>query len=107
MTDTSHTMLINPYAPQPPQLVRLRDIALLLVGGLIVGVILSIIADAVARIFTQSKFVTGIIFGCAIYGSWLLSYKWLAGKRSWVVPDCIQGHTSRSDKSIKDAGLAA
>lgn len=103
MTDTSHTILINPYAPQPPQLVRLRDIALLLVGGLIVGVILSIIADAVARIFTQSKFVTGIIFGCAIYGSWLLSYKWLAGKRSW---DGLRARFARTGSKVLLAAAA-
>src|SRR5450631_2208157 len=40
--------------------IRLRDIALLLFGGLIVGVVLGLICVAVARAFTDSKFVAGI-----------------------------------------------
>jgi hypothetical protein len=49
MADTPRNILINPYAQQPAQPVRLRDIALLLVGGLIVGTVLGVIALAVAR----------------------------------------------------------
>jgi uncharacterized protein len=55
----------------------------LLVGGLIVGVILGIIFVAVARSFTDSKFVAGIVATSAIYGSWLIGYQWLANDRGW------------------------
>ena len=47
MADTPHNILINPYAMRPTQPARLRDIALLLVGGLIVGAIMGVIALAV------------------------------------------------------------
>jgi membrane protease YdiL (CAAX protease family) len=69
---------------QPAQPPRLADIALLLVGGLIVGVVLGVIALTVARFFTHSNFVGATIFGSAVYGSWLLGYEWLAEKRGWV-----------------------
>jgi len=81
MADTPRNILINPYAPQPAQPVRLRDISLLLGGGLIVGLSLGLIAVAVARFFTHSKFVAGIISGTTVYGSWLVGYQWLAEKR--------------------------
>jgi membrane protease YdiL (CAAX protease family) len=83
MTDTPKNILINPDAARPVQPVRLRDIVLLLVGGLIFGAVLGLIAIAIARFFTHSKFVTGIIFGTAVYGSWLLGYQWLANNRGW------------------------
>jgi hypothetical protein len=57
---------------QPP---RLRDIALLLGGGFIVGLSLGVIAIALARFFTHSNFVAGIIFGTALYGSWAVGYQ--------------------------------
>ena len=63
--------------------IRLRDIALLLFGGLIVGVVLGIICVAVARSFTDSRFVTGITAATALYVSWLLGYEWLAKDRGW------------------------
>jgi membrane protease YdiL (CAAX protease family) len=63
--------------------IRLRDIALLVVGGLIVGAVLGIIFVAVARSLTHSKFVAGIVTGTALYGSWLIGYGWLAEARGW------------------------
>jgi hypothetical protein len=39
--------------------IRLRDIALLVIGGLIVGAVLGMIAVAVGRLITPSKFVLG------------------------------------------------
>jgi len=83
MTDIPQNVLINPVAARPVQAVRLRDIALLLVGGLILGAALGLIAMAIALFFTHSRFVTGIIFGTAVYGSWLLGYQWLAKNRGW------------------------
>jgi membrane protease YdiL (CAAX protease family) len=81
MDDARQNILINPYAPQPAQSIRLRDIALLLVGGLIIGTVLGVIALAVAR--THSKFAEQIIASSAIYGSSAVGYKWLAQKRGW------------------------
>jgi membrane protease YdiL (CAAX protease family) len=63
--------------------IRLRDIALLLVGGLIVGGILSFIGVLVARAITDSKFVAGVVAGTMLYGSWLLGYEWLARDQGW------------------------
>jgi membrane protease YdiL (CAAX protease family) len=53
--------------------IRLRDIALLLIGGIIVGAVLGVIAVAVARLFTPSKFVAGMLAGTAFYGSCLIA----------------------------------
>src|SRR5271167_3212080 len=92
MDETPQNILINPYAMRPAQPARLRDIALLLVGGLIVGEVLGLIAVAVARLFTHSTFVAGIIFGTAAYGSWLVGYQWLAESRGW---DSLQARFSR------------
>jgi membrane protease YdiL (CAAX protease family) len=84
MSDTPGNILIYPHAMRPVCPIRLRDITLLLVGGLIAGAVLGVIAIAVARLFTHSRFVDGTIGGTAIYGSWLLGYQWLAEKRGWV-----------------------
>jgi membrane protease YdiL (CAAX protease family) len=92
MADTPRNILFNPDAIRPVQPVRLRDIALLVVGGLIVGAVLGAIAAALARLFIHSNFVAGIIFATAVYGSWLLGYEWLAEKRGW---DRLQARFSR------------
>jgi membrane protease YdiL (CAAX protease family) len=97
MADTLHNVPINPYAMRPAQPARLRDIALLLFVGLIVGAILGVIAMAVARFFTHSKFVAGIIWGAAVYGSWLVGYQWLAKKRGW---DGLQARFSRTRPKV-------
>ena len=55
--------------------IRLRDIALLLVGGLIVGSLLAIICVVVARSLTDSKFIAGSLAATALYGSWLVGYQ--------------------------------
>jgi membrane protease YdiL (CAAX protease family) len=104
MTDTPENVLINPYAVRPVQPVRLRDIALLLVGGLILGAVLGAIAIAVARFFTHSKFVSGIIFGTAVYGSWLLGYEWLAKNRGW---DRLAARFSRTRLKVLLAAAAS
>lgn len=83
MADTPQDILINPHALRPAQPARLRDIALLLVGGLIFGAVLGVIAVALAGFISHSKFVAGIIFGSAVYGSWLVGYQRLADKRGW------------------------
>jgi membrane protease YdiL (CAAX protease family) len=104
MTDTPQNILINPYVVRPVQPVRLRDIALLLVGGLILGAALGAMAIAVARIFTHSKFVTGIIFGTAVYGSWLIGYQWLAKKHGW---DSLAARFSRTSFKVLVAAAAS
>jgi len=83
MADAPDSILINPYATQPVQPARLRDIALLLVGGLIVGAIFGVIGLAVVRVFTHSKFVEGIVVGTIVYGTLLLGYQRLAENRGW------------------------
>jgi len=104
MTDTPDNVLINRYAVRPVQPVRLRDIALLLVGGLILGAVLGLIAMAAARCFTHSKFVAGIIFGTAVYGSWLLGYEWLAKNRGW---DSLSARFSRTRLKVLVAAAAS
>src|ERR1700675_3278662 len=103
MADTPHNILINPYAMRPTQPARLRDIALLLVGGLIVGAIMGVIALAVARFFTHSNFVAGIIFGSAVYGSWLVGYQRHAENRGW---DSLQARFSRTRLKVLLAAAA-
>jgi membrane protease YdiL (CAAX protease family) len=97
MADTPHNILINPYAMRPAQPPRLRDIALLTIGGLIVGTILGVIVMGVARFFTHSNFVAGIILGAAVYGSWLVGYQWLAKKRGW---DSLRARFSRTRPKV-------
>jgi membrane protease YdiL (CAAX protease family) len=82
---------LNPYALPPAQPMHLRDIALFLVGGFIVGTVLGVIALAVAR--THSRFAEEMIASSAIYGSWAVSYRWLAQKRGW---DTLQSRFSRT-----------
>jgi membrane protease YdiL (CAAX protease family) len=103
MTDAPENILINPVAVRPVQPVRLRDIALLLVGGLILGAALGLIAIGIARFFSHSKFVTGIIFGTAVYGSWLLGYQWLAKNRGW---DSLVARFSRTRLRVLLAAAA-
>jgi membrane protease YdiL (CAAX protease family) len=83
ITTTPQHILLNPYALRPAQPVRLRDIALLLVGGLIAGAVLGVIGLVVAGFFTQSQFVEGMVLGSAFYGSLLVGYQWLAETRGW------------------------
>jgi membrane protease YdiL (CAAX protease family) len=70
-----------------------------MVGGLI-----GVIALAVARFFTHSKFVAGSIFGSAVYGSWLLGYEWLAAKRGW---DSLQARFSTTQFKVLLAAAAS
>jgi membrane protease YdiL (CAAX protease family) len=77
--------------------IRLWDIALLLVGGLIVGAVLGLISLLVARSFTDSKFVAGILAGTAAYSSWLLGYEWLAKARGW---DSLQARFSKTRPKV-------
>ena len=104
MTDTPQNILIHPDAVRPEQPVRLRDIVLLLVGGLIFGAVLGLIAIAVARFFTHSTFVNGIIFGTAVYGSWLLGYQWLANHRGW---ESLAVRFSRTRRKVLLAAAAS
>jgi membrane protease YdiL (CAAX protease family) len=104
MTDTPQNILINPVAVRPVQPVRLRDIALLVVGGLILGAVLGVMAIAVARFFTRSKFIEGIILGTAVYGSWLLGYQWLAKNRGW---DSLAARFSRTRPKVLLAAAAS
>ena len=84
--------------------IRLRDIALLVIGGVIVGAVLGVIAVAVARLFTPSKFVAGMLGGTAFYGSWLIGYKWLAKARGW---DSLQARFSRTRPKVLLAAAAS
>jgi membrane protease YdiL (CAAX protease family) len=83
--------------------IRLRDIALLVIGGLIVGVVLGVIAVAVGRLITPSKFVAGILAATALYGSWLVGYQWLAKARGW---DSLQARFSRTRPKVLLAAAA-
>jgi membrane protease YdiL (CAAX protease family) len=104
MADTPQNIPINPYAIRPVQPARLRDIVLLLVVGLIVGAVLGVIAVALARFITHSKFVEGTLFGCAVYGSWLVGYQRLAESRGW---DSLQARFSRIRPKILLAAAAS
>jgi membrane protease YdiL (CAAX protease family) len=84
--------------------IRLQDIALLLVGGLIVGVVLGLIAVAVARSFTDSKFVAGILAASTLYGSWLIGYRRLAKARGW---DSLQARFSSTRPKVLLAAAAS
>jgi membrane protease YdiL (CAAX protease family) len=83
--------------------IRLRDIALLLVGGLIVGTVLGFICVAVARSFADSKFVVGMLMGSALYGTLLIGYQWLANARGW---DSLQARFSSTRPKVLLAAAA-
>jgi len=95
---------ILPHATQPIHPAQLRDIALLLGGGLIVGAVLGALAVAVARSFTHSKFAEGIISGAAVYGTWLLGYQWLAKNRGW---DSLRARFSGTHQKVLLAAAAS
>ncbi len=64
--------------------IRFRHIASLLLGGIFGGIVIGFLASLGAYSFTKSKFVTGIIFGFALYGSLILGYHWSAQERDWI-----------------------
>ena len=64
--------------------IRFRHIALLLLGGIFGGIVVGLPAAFAAYGFTKSKFVVGIVFGFALYGSLLLGYHWTAKERDWI-----------------------
>lgn len=84
--------------------IRLRDIALLLVGGLIVGAVLGFVCVAVGRLFTPSKFVAGMLAGTAFYSSWLIGYEWLAKARGW---ESLQARFSSTRTKVLLAAAAS
>jgi hypothetical protein len=107
--------IANPLAPQLTNgnetklelalmpAIRLRDIALLLVGGFVVGVVLGFIGIAVGRSLTSSKFVAGILAVTALDGSWLVGYQWLAKARGW---DSLQARFSKTQPKVLLAAAA-
>lgn len=84
--------------------IRLRDIALLVIGGLIGGTVLGVVPLAVAQSFTDSKFVAGMLGGTVLYGSWLIGYQWLAKARGW---DSLQRRFSRTRPKVLLAAAAS
>jgi membrane protease YdiL (CAAX protease family) len=64
--------------------IRLRDIALWLVGGLIVGGVAAVVTGVAIYGFTHSKFALSADLGICVYGSWIVGYQWLSQKVQWI-----------------------
>jgi membrane protease YdiL (CAAX protease family) len=64
--------------------IRLRDIALLLIGGLIAGGVAAVLTGVPIYGFTHSKFALSADFGICVYGSWIVGYQWLSQKVQWT-----------------------
>jgi membrane protease YdiL (CAAX protease family) len=93
---------MRPARPTPE--IRLRDIALLLVVGLIVGTVLGLIGILLARSFTDSRFVAEMVAGTTMLGSWLIGYGWLAKARGW---DSLPERFSRTRPKVLLAAAAS
>ena len=63
--------------------IRLRDIALLAVGGLIAGSIVGFLAGLPTYWLTHSNFVISAVFGICVYASWVVGYRWIATEQGW------------------------
>src|ERR1700722_16892417 len=74
------------FGARPPSGVpiRFRHIALLLIGGIIVGGITSVVVAALAYVFSHSKFALSAIGGICVYGAWIIGYHWLSEKYRWT-----------------------
>jgi membrane protease YdiL (CAAX protease family) len=77
--------MIDWITPRPSGIpIRFRHIALLLIGGIIVGVVTAIIMAAPVYVFSHSKFALSAIFGICLYGAWIVGYHWLSAKYRWT-----------------------
>jgi membrane protease YdiL (CAAX protease family) len=64
--------------------IRFRHIALLLVGGIIVGVVTALIVSAPVYVFSHSKFALSAILGICVYGAWIIGYHRLSQNYRWT-----------------------
>jgi membrane protease YdiL (CAAX protease family) len=64
--------------------IRFRHIALLLIGGIIVGVLTSLVVAAPVYVFSHSKFALSAIGAICVYGAWIIGYHWLSAKYRWT-----------------------
>jgi membrane protease YdiL (CAAX protease family) len=71
---------IDPSAPPP---IRFRHIALLLLGSMVAGSLVGLLAGIPAYRFTHSKFVMAMVFGTSLYGSFIIGYHWLSQEQEW------------------------
>jgi membrane protease YdiL (CAAX protease family) len=72
---------IDPSAPPP---IRFRHIAQLLLGSIVAGSFVGLLAGILAYVFTRSKFVTATVFGTSLYGSFIIGYHWLSQEQEWA-----------------------
>jgi membrane protease YdiL (CAAX protease family) len=64
--------------------IRLRDIALLVIGGTIVGAGVGILVDVPIWGITHSNFAISAVFGICLYGSWIVGYQRLSQRLQWT-----------------------
>jgi hypothetical protein len=73
--------MIDWITPPP---IRLRHIALLLLGGIVAGSLVGLLTGMPAYGFTHSKFVVGMVFMTSLYGSFILGYHWFSQEQGWI-----------------------
>ncbi len=65
----------------PP--IRFRHIALLVLGGTIVGAFVGLLAALPTYAISHSKFATAVIFGISVYATLIVGYRWLSQEQGW------------------------
>jgi membrane protease YdiL (CAAX protease family) len=64
--------------------IKFRHIALLLLGGIVSGCFVGILAGVLAYGFTHSMFVAGAVGGSALYAALIVGYHWTSQERGWA-----------------------
>src|SRR5580700_4101646 len=64
--------------------IRFRHIALLVIGGMIIGGLVAPLICVPIRGITQSKFLLSAIFAICVYGSWIVGYHQLSQRLQWT-----------------------
>ncbi len=77
---------MSPPAWEPTRLdlIKFRHVTLYLLGSMVMGCFVGIIAGALAELFTHSKFVVVSVFGISIYATLVIGYQWTAQDYDWV-----------------------
>jgi membrane protease YdiL (CAAX protease family) len=77
--------------------IRLRDIALLVIGGIAVGGCMGFLAGLPIYGITHSKFAISAVFGICVYASWIFGYNRLSQAQRW---DSLRTRFSPVEKKV-------
>lgn len=73
--------MIDWITPPP---IQFRHIALLLLGGIVIGGLIGFLIGLAAYGFTDSKFVIEAPFGISVYATLVVGYDWTSREQGWA-----------------------